>query len=249
VSAFDALQELAIVAERHSVWLHVDGCYGASALFSSSHKHLMSGVARADSLSWNLHKMMGVTQQCSALLVSHPGLLQSCFATGAGYLFQPDKEHASLDSGDRHFQCARRVDVLKLWLTWKYRGDQEWARRVDRAVGHAQRFEERLASWGDSFALAYPRSFTNVCFWWLPPSLRGKDVARLNSADRELLHRVAPAIKRRMQEEGTAMLGFQSIDGFPNFFRMICINPAVTDDDLDAVIDLIRRYGDALFGE
>ena len=62
----------------------------------------------------------------------HPGALRAAFATHADYLFQPDKPHADLDTGDLGFACARRNDVLKLWLTWKFRG----------AAGHATR-----ASW------------------------------------------------------------------------------------------------------
>lgn len=35
-------------------------------------------------------------------------------------MFQPDKMYdVSWDTGDKTFQCGRRVDVLKLWLMWK----------------------------------------------------------------------------------------------------------------------------------
>ena len=35
-------------------------------------------------------------------------------------MFQPDKMYdISWDTGDKTFQCGRRVDVLKLWLMWK----------------------------------------------------------------------------------------------------------------------------------
>lgn len=248
VAGFDDIGAIAALLKRletqHPIWLHVDGCYGASALFSPTHRRLMEGIEEADSLAWNLHKMMGITQQCSALLVKHKGLLQSCFATGAGYIFQPDKENADLDSGDRHFQCARRVDVLKLWLSWKYRGDEGFTARVDHAVDNAVAFEESLLGYGDGrFVLAHPRTFTNVCFWWVPPSLRGKDISQLGPEEHQLLHALAPAIKKRMQQEGTAMLGFQSNKGRPNFFRMLFINPALEAQDRQAIIDLIDQYG------
>ncbi len=243
--AFDPFVDLLPLAREHGLWFHVDGCYGASALFSEQHKHLMEGVEQADSLAWNLHKMMGITQQCSALLVAHPGLLKSCFATGASYLFQPDKEHAALDSGDQHFQCARRVDVLKLWLTWKVRGDQGFTQRVDKAVDNARQFTAMLQEHeNESFVLALPPSFTNVCFWWLPPHLRGVPPEQWTQEDRQTLHGLAPQIKRKMQENGTAMLGFQSLNGLPNFFRMICINSVVDTEDLRLVLDLIKCYGD-----
>ena len=253
VAGFDPIDDIARVLKQHStetpIWLHVDGCYGGSALFSSAHRVLLKGVEQADSLAWNLHKMMGITQQCSTLLVKHSGLLRSCFATGAGYLFQPDKENADLDSGDRHFQCARRVDVLKLWLTWKYRGDKVFSERISEAVKHAVAFEESLKRFPDQrFVMAHPRNFTNVCFWWLPPALRGKAIEQLTQKEWTLLHSIAPTIKRRMQEEGTAMLGFQAIDERPNFFRILFMNPDVEAHDRQAIIDLIDRYGNEHFG-
>ncbi|NNE95099.1 MAG: hypothetical protein HKN24_03645, partial [Acidimicrobiales bacterium] len=71
-SAFDDLSALADIAEANDLWLHVDGCYGGSALFSSAQRPRLDGVERSDSFVWNLHKMMGMTQQCTALLVREP---------------------------------------------------------------------------------------------------------------------------------------------------------------------------------
>jgi glutamate/tyrosine decarboxylase-like PLP-dependent enzyme len=250
LGTFDPLDQIADIAQQHRIWFHIDGCYGASVLFSPEHKQIMAGVEKADSLAWNFHKMGGMTQQCSALLVAHKGLLRSCFATGAKYLFQPDKEYTEYDTGDKHFQCGRRPDVLKLWLAWKYRGDQAFRDRINKAVNHAVAFENTILHDPESqFARVYPRTFTNVCFWWLPPSLRGKDIARLTPDQRELLHQVAPAIKRKMQQEGTAMLSFQSIDQHPNFFRMLFMNPAVDEPQRQAILDLITQYGMELFGD
>lgn len=249
-AAFDPLPPLAQLAQQHDIWLHVDGCYGGSALFSDKLRHWMEGIEQADSLSWNLHKMMGITQQCSALLVAQKGLLQSCFATKAKYLFQPDKEYAELDTGDRHFQCARRVDVAKLWLTWKYRGDAGFASRVERAVEHANHFTEMINTDPEKrFVCAIPPSFTNVCFWWLPPTLRNRQPEEWSETEKQQLHQIAPSIKRKMQTHGTAMLGFQTLNGYPNFFRMICINPAVDKRDLQNVLKLLDCYGNETLQE
>ena len=57
--------------------------------------------------------------QCSVFLTRHPGILQSTNASGAAYLFQPDKLHAEFDLGDKTIQCGRRPDAYKLWLAWK----------------------------------------------------------------------------------------------------------------------------------
>lgn len=238
--AFDPLDRIADICEVHASWLHVDGTFGASALFSAHQRGRMAGVERADSLAWDLHKMAGVTQQCAALLVRRPGALRAAFSAGAEYLFQPDKPHAELDSGDLTFQCARRNDVLKAWLTWKARGDAGLAARIDHAVALADRCARRVEA-DSRFALAAPPSWVNVCFWWVPPALRPLDRARpgVDAA----LHALAPAIKARMLQEGAAMLGYQPLAGAPNCFRLLFINPAVTEDDIDVVLECIDRHG------
>jgi len=248
-SAFDDLNALADRTERHGLWLHVDGCYGGSALFSPTHRHRLAGVERSDSFVWNLHKMMGMTQQCTALLVRQPEQLAPCFAARADYLFQPDKLHAEYDSGDRTFQCARRVDVLKLWLAWKHHGDTGFAARIDHAVAMAEHARRRIAASDGAFALV-TGGFTNVVFAWVPPALRPLEltpgaIAALAPEVHATLHRLPPRIKARMQREGTAMMGFQPIEGL-NTFRLLFMNPTVQADDVDAMLDRVSEYGQAV---
>jgi len=240
LGGFDPLPALADLAARHGLWLHVDGSFGASALFSAAQARRMDGVARADSLAWNLHKMLGVTQQCAAFLVQKTGALRAAFAAGAAYLFQPDKPYAEYDSGDLTFQCARRVDALKAWLTWKVRGEAGFAARIDHAVALAEHAAARIA--GDPrFLLAAPPAWVNVCFWWIPPDLRPL-AARSPDVD-AALHALAPRIKAAMLRGGAAMLGFQPIDGGPNCFRLLFINPATQPEDIDATLDILDACG------
>lgn len=246
LGAFDPLPQIADACAENGLWMHVDGTFGASALCSPDQRSRLDGLARADSLAWNLHKMLGVTQQCAALLVRRAGALRAAFATGAEYLFQPDKPHAELDTGDLTFQCARRVDGLKAWLVWKARGEQGLARRVDHAVALAEYCATKISA-DPRFELVAPASWVNVCFWWVPARLRplDRDVPGVDAT----LHMLAPRIKARMLAGGEAMLGYQPIDGGPNCFRLLFMNPAVTTVDIDEVLELIDLLGRAVIDE
>lgn len=244
-SAFDPLPELADICSEHGLWLHVDGAWGGSALFSDAHRHHLAGVDRADSFAWNLHKLLGMTQQCSTLLLRNPDALGPTFATRADYLFQRDKLHGELDSGDRTFQCGRRVDVLKAWLCWKLHGDAGFAARIDHAVALADHARARIAGSEGVFASVVAGDFTNVCFVWVPPELRDRGLAELSEEERARLHGLPPAIKGRMQAEGTAMIGFQPVNGL-NAFRLIFNNPTVTVHDVDRLLELVATYGSAV---
>jgi L-2,4-diaminobutyrate decarboxylase len=56
--AFDRLDEVALLRDRYRTWLHVDAAHGASVLLSPALAHLARGLERADSFSWDPHKMM-----------------------------------------------------------------------------------------------------------------------------------------------------------------------------------------------
>jgi glutamate/tyrosine decarboxylase-like PLP-dependent enzyme len=88
--AFDPIEPIADVAERHGLWLHIDGSYGGSVLLSDRLRHLLAGSERADSMAWNPHKLMGVPLSSSALLVKRAGALASTLEVDADYLFHED---------------------------------------------------------------------------------------------------------------------------------------------------------------
>ncbi|MGH0180606.1 UNVERIFIED_CONTAM: hypothetical protein FKN15_004686 [Acipenser sinensis] len=46
LGAFDPLDKIADVCEKHKLWFHVDAAWGGSALLSKKHKHLLKGIDR-----------------------------------------------------------------------------------------------------------------------------------------------------------------------------------------------------------
>ncbi|XP_064202588.1 glutamate decarboxylase 1 isoform X1 [Anguilla rostrata] len=240
--AFDPLPEIADICSKHGLWMHVDAAWGGGLLMSKRHCGKLRGIERASSVTWNPHKMMGVPLQCAALLVKKKGLLQECNQLGAKYLFQPDKQYdVSYDTGDKSIQCGRHVDVFKLWLMWKAKGSEGFGSQVNRCLENAEYLFNRLSERAD-FELVYRSKpeHSNVCFWYIPPSLRGIPPG----AERERrLHEVAPKIKAKMMEEGSVMIGYQPTSEKVNFFRCVFSNPATRKEDADFLLDEIVRLG------
>ncbi|XP_074386673.1 cysteine sulfinic acid decarboxylase-like, partial [Zonotrichia albicollis] len=172
LGAFDRLDAIADVCARHGLWLHVDAAWGGSALLSPRLRHLLAGIHRADSVTWNPHKLLMVGLQCSAFLLrDSSGLLQRCHGVGASYLFQRDKFYdVSLDTGDKSPQCGRRADGLKLWILWKAVGTRGLAQRVERAFAASRYLLEQVKR-REGFQLVMEPEFINLCFWFIPPSL------------------------------------------------------------------------------
>ena len=90
--------------------------------------------------------------------------------------------------------------------------------------------EHVIVQWTSNYAL---------CCFWTFSGLRNVII----------LHQVAPAIKEKMQLNGSMLIGYQPLktQGFVNFFRIVLVNPRTTEHDLDRVIELIDEYGRSLW--
>ncbi|XP_023389527.1 acidic amino acid decarboxylase GADL1 isoform X1 [Pteropus vampyrus] len=241
LGAFDPLDEIAEVCERHGLWLHVDASWGGSALMSRKHRRLLHGIHRADSVAWNPHKMLMAGIQCCALLVKDKSdLLKKCYSAKASYLFQQDKFYdVSYDTGDKSIQCSRRPDAFKFWMTWKALGTVGLEERVNRALALSRYLVEEIKK-REGFRLLMEPEYANICFWYIPPSLREMEEG---PEFWEKLNLVAPAIKERMMKKGSLMLGYQPHRGKVNFFRQVVISPQVSREDMDFLLDEIDLLG------
>ncbi|KAG1714246.1 Glutamate decarboxylase [Nymphon striatum] len=58
-----------------------------------------------------------------------------------------------------------------------------------------------------------------------------------------IIELITPKIKGRMMSKGTLMVGYQPLDDIPNFFRAIISSAAVSEDDIDFLLDETERLG------
>ncbi|KAA0185609.1 hypothetical protein HAZT_HAZT009493 [Hyalella azteca] len=163
---------------------------------------------------------------------------------GATYLFQQDKFYdVSYDTGDKSIQCGRKGDALKLWLMFKIHGMDVIELRINAAF-EASKYLESEVKRREGFELVREGlQCTNVCFWYIPPALRGHT---RTPQWWQMLHKVAPLIKERLVLEGTLLIGYQPMTGknLVNFFRMINTSfPVPTQAHMNFVLDEIERRG------
>ncbi|KHJ82312.1 pyridoxal-dependent decarboxylase domain protein, partial [Oesophagostomum dentatum] len=250
--AFDPIEAVADICEKHKIWFHIDAAWGGGLFLSPEHRHLLKGAERANSITWNPHKLMGALLQCSACLFREKGILMECNKMKADYLFMQDKFYdVSYDTGDKALQCGRHNDIFKLWLMWKSKGMEGYREQINRLMDLSQYFAKRVKE-TEGFELIMEPEFLNVCFYYIPKKLRNlsveernkqlskpeflnvcfyyipKKLRNLSVEERnKQLSKVAPAIKGRMMERGNTMVAYQPEKGRPNFFRLIISNQAI----------------------
>ncbi|XP_045110275.1 acidic amino acid decarboxylase GADL1-like [Portunus trituberculatus] len=111
LGAYDPVSAIADVCEKEGIWLHVDAAWGGGALISPALRHKIRGIHRADSVTWNPHKLLVAPQQCSVFLTRHPGLLKACNSASAAYLFQ---KHGQFHEGTNYAGvCGMRYHLLR----------------------------------------------------------------------------------------------------------------------------------------
>jgi aromatic-L-amino-acid decarboxylase len=158
----DDLVAISQICERHQLWLHVDGAYGASVIFSDRHRNLVRGIELADSLTIDPHKWLAMPFAAGVILTSHPEILETAFSVAAPYM--PKAAGAHLPDNSRiSTQWTRRMNSLKLWLTLRVHGRKEYEELIDRQLKLAASFANWIAASND-FELAVPQTLPIVTF-------------------------------------------------------------------------------------
>ncbi|XP_068140417.1 cysteine sulfinic acid decarboxylase [Drosophila tropicalis] len=244
LGAFDDLEGISELCRKHNMWMHVDAAWGGGALMSKKYRHLLNGIERADSVTWNPHKLLAASQQCSTFLTRHQQILGQCHSTNATYLFQKDKFYdTSYDTGDKHIQCGRRADVFKFWFMWKAKGSEGLRAHVEQVFRMSEFFTQQVRERpGFELVLESPEC-TNISFWYIPPSLRHME---RNQEFYDKLHKVAPKIKEGMIKKGSMMITYQPLRRLPNFFRLVLQNSCLEESDMLYFLNEIESLGQQL---
>lgn len=182
LGAFDPVKSISEICKKHNIWLHVDGAYCGSVLFSSKYKHLIEGVEDADSFSFNAHKMMGTPLTCSIIVVKDKKYLNDSFATKAEYLYQTD--HDEFNLGKTSLQCGRRNDALKFWTLWKSIGTSGLENFVDHQFALADSARDYIRANSDYTLYSFDDSIS-ICFNY--KGISAKEICSLLYEHAELL--------------------------------------------------------------
>ena len=229
--AFDPIEEIARVARQHELWFHVDGALGGTVIFSHRHRGLLEGLNKSDSFVINAHKLMGLPLICSILLVREKGhLLNTNSVSEADYIFH-DESFGSHDLGPMSLQCGRRVDALKLWLSWKFFGDKGFAERMDRFFELAA-FAEDIVNRTPSLELMAPRSSTNVCFRYLPNDSEDINVFNLR-------------LREELARSGKSLVNYAHLDK-DVAIRLVIANHELTQEDISLFFDTLIQTAESL---
>jgi len=225
--SIDPLAALADRADDHDLWFHVDAAYGGALALSESHRGMLAGIERADSLSVDFHKLFYQPISCGAFLV-RDGDRFDLIRRSAAYL---NPEEGDLDAPNlvsKSVQTTRRFDALKPYVTFRTLGREGLAELVESTLELADDVAALVADAPD-FELLNDPTLNAVVFRYRPEGLGDEQVSRLNAAVREALLRNGDAVVGRTEVGGTTSLKFT------------LLNPKTTVEDVADVLDAARN--------
>lgn len=218
LGSFDPIPEVAEICKEHDIWLHVDGAYCGSVLFSNKYKYLINGIEEVDSFSFNAHKMLATPLTCSLLLVKDKKYLYDSFSNDADYLYQTD--HDEFNLGKTSLQCGRRNDALKFWTLWKSVGTKGLEAIVDQQFYLADVAREYVRSNSDYTLYSFDES-VSVCFNY-------KDVP-------------ARTLCTLLFEESELQVGYGSFRG-EEFVRLVTVNSGNSKEEIITFFKVIEEF-------
>ena len=226
--AVDPIAELAEVARRFGLWLHVDAAYGGFAALAPSGRPFFNHIALADSVTLDPHKWLYLPVGCGCVLYKNPAAARAAFSQDAEYTrvigLERDEAFAFWDYGP---QLSRPFRALDLWLLLKYAGAHRLGQAIEGNIACAKYFEKLVRDSPD-FEMLAPVELSVFCFRHAPQGFTG-DLDALNQR-----------ILVDLQRGGASYLSNARIHG--KFALRGCVlNYRTTARDMDTLLEDVRR--------
>jgi aromatic-L-amino-acid decarboxylase len=143
--AVDPLPELAGLAEREGLWLHVDAAYGGFFQLTERGRARLTGIERADSVVLDPHKGLFVPYGCGALVVRDRAALRRAHGQDADYLPPLHEDEGRVDFSEITPELSRPYRGLRVWLPLRAYGVAAFRRQLDEKLDLAQWLAGELA--------------------------------------------------------------------------------------------------------
>lgn len=240
--AIDPLGEIAAICQRHALWFHVDGAYGAPAAVLPEAPDDLKALSLADSVAVDPHKWLYAPLEAGCTLVRDPKHLADAFSFHPAYYHFADADgEEPTNFHELGLQNSRGFRALKVWLGLRQAGREGYVQMIrdDIALTEAMYRAVQAHPELEAFTLA----LSIATFRYVPADLT------LAGPERErYLNELNTALVTKLQAEGEFFVSNAVING--SYVLRACIVNFRTDRaDVEAVPEMVVRTGRSLMEE
>lgn len=228
--AIDPLADIAALAAKEGIWVHVDAAWGGALLLSEKYRHYLNGLELVDSVTLDFHKQFFQTISCGAFLLKDARHYQLMRYQAAYLNSDFDEEHGVPNLVSKSLQTTRRFDALKLWMGLEALGQKKYAEIIDNGVTLAQDVAAYVAE-QPQLELVMKPQLASVLFRFRPAQGDMAFIALLNQ-------RIGDALLA----SGAANVGVTEADGI-TCLKLTLLNPTVNLQDVKVLLASVQECG------
>ncbi|MFX0556711.1 pyridoxal phosphate-dependent decarboxylase family protein [Maribacter sp. CXY002] len=220
---FDNLHEIGDFAKKQQIWFHVDGAHGGAGIFSQKYKYTLKGIAQADSVVIDGHKMMMMPTITTALLLKEGRHANATFSQKADYLLTESEHEDWYNSGKRTFECTKTMMSIHWYTLMKFYGLEVFDAYVTNLYDMGATFGEIIKN-NYNFELAIKPMSNIVCFRYIDSKLNPSELNQLNAK-----------IRQQLLEDGEFYIVQTKLKG-SHYLRVTIMNPFTTTEHLKKLL-------------
>jgi L-2,4-diaminobutyrate decarboxylase len=222
----DPILPLVPICKEVGAWLHVDGAYGLAYSLVPGWKNLFAGIERADSVSWDPHKQMGIPIPNSLLFVANKEDFNR-MALYSHYFNREEDADEGPNPGLKSPPSTRPLAALPLVASIRYQGLKKIIKRLQAPLQAVKTLAQYLAKETD-IELFHTPDTGILCFRMKP---EGMVENRLEDLQRYIF--------KKIQDKGERSISMTKLNN-KTLLRLVAISPGVTLKALLETVSAIR---------
>lgn len=227
--AVDDIRTLRRIADRESMWLHVDAAYGGGMLLSHEWPMRDRGIGLADSITIDPHKWFYAPLDAGAVLVKDHRRLTASFGIKPSYLTdefdQADERYQYYVHG---FEQSRRFRSLKVWMSFKRYGARQVGDWIDNNVRQAKHLHNLVAKHPEFEAASDP-PMSAICIRY-----KGRGLGE------EQLRKLHAEVARRVEQSGRFWISTTELKD-KSWFRINPVNFRTRQEHMEKLFALLQE--------
>lgn len=226
VGAIDPLEPIGNIAQKHNLWFHVDGAYGAFFMLLEEGQQKMKGIELSDSVVMDPHKGLFLPYGLGVVIVKKAEHLLQSHYYQANYMQDTKDFIEELSPAELSPELTKHFRGLRLWLPLKLCGVAPFRACLEEKLKLTQYFRREVANI-EGIEVAPEPDLSITWFRYCPKE------GDANAFNQQLIDNI--------RKDGRVFVSSTSLEG-KFVIRFACLAFRTHLERVDLLLALIRKH-------